>query len=135
MRSIMDNSPYVLRSGVEYGDKPVRAALSAAAAQPAAEARLPHRRLELDALRQLGRGHYLVVDGDTARAIRLAGIRKAAHLADDFVARGLVEPVAVPDLGATCYTLSAAGRDALRHAEQWWRKLTLMQRLKVRFTG
>jgi hypothetical protein len=99
------------------------------------DTQLPHRGLALRALRQLARGHFLVVGGQTAFAVRLAGVPDVVHLAQDLIARGLVEPVDLQECGAPCYTLSAAGRDALDRGEQWWREMTPLQRLVVEFTG
>lgn len=103
--------------------------------RPALETRLPHRALALRALRQLARGHYLVIGGKSALGIRLAGVPDIVHLADDLIERGLVDRVDVPECGAPCYTLSEAGRDTLRRGEAWWRAMNPVQRLVVEFTG
>lgn len=99
------------------------------------ETQLPHRGLALRALRQLARGHYLVVGGETASAFRLAGVPDIVHLAQELIRRGLVERVEVPDCGAACYALSETGLDALRRGERWWRSMSPLERLVVEFTG
>jgi hypothetical protein len=102
---------------------------------PAPDSQLPHRGLALRALRQLARGHYLVVGGETAQAFRLDGVPDIVHLAHDLIQRGLVERVDVQDCGAACYALSHAGRDTLRRGERWWGQMNSFERLLVEFTG
>ncbi len=102
---------------------------------PDAESRLPHRPLTLHALRQLARGHYLFVGGQTSFAVRLAGVPDAVHLVDEFIARHLVDRLDLPDCDVACYALSETGRDTLARGEQWWRELTPIQRAVVHITG
>ena len=102
---------------------------------PGPDSQLPHRALALRALRQLARGHYLVVGGETALAVRLAGVPDIVHLAQDLIKRGLVDRVDLPDCGAACYALSEFGRDTLRRGERWWREMNPLERLVVEFTG
>lgn len=97
--------------------------------------RLAHRYLALRALRQLARGHYLVVAGRTSLSVRLEGIPEAVHIMDEFIAGGLVEPVRRSPGGATWYALSSFGRDTLRRGEQWWSVLGYMERLQIRLGG
>ncbi|MGE5525773.1 MAG: hypothetical protein ACM3SS_18820 [Rhodospirillaceae bacterium] len=101
----------------------------------ARETQLPHRSLALRALRQLARGHLLVIGGQSALGVRLAGVPDVVHLADDLIERGLVERVEVAECGAPCYALSEAGLDTLRRGERWWREMNPFQRLIVEFTG
>jgi len=115
---------------------PQSAAIHPRAPQPGgANARLPHRALALRALRQLARGHYLVMGGKTALGVHLAGVADIVHIADDLIERGLVSRVEVAQCGAACYTLSDLGRETLTRGEAWWREMTLFERLLVEFTG
>jgi hypothetical protein len=111
---------------------PLRQRESAASA---CDVQLPHRALALRALRQLARGHLLVMGGKTALGVRLAGVSDIVHIADDLIERGLVCRVQVPECGAACYALSDPGRDTLRQGEAWWREMSLFERLLVEFTG
>jgi hypothetical protein len=96
--------------------------------------RLAHRYLALRALRQLARGHYLVVAGDTSLGVRLEGAPDAVHLVDDFLAGGLVRQIR-SEKGVRWYAITDFGRDTLRRGEAWWATLTAMERLQVRFGG
>lgn len=96
--------------------------------------RLAHRYLALRALRQLARGHYLVVAGQTSLGVRLEGIADAIHLAEDFIAMRLVEEIRA-ERGVQWYAISAFGRDTLRRGEAWWATLGYRERLQVRFGG
>ena len=104
-------------------------------AESPAATQLPHRGLALRALRQLARGHYLVVAGESALAVCLAGVPDIVHLAHDLIRRGLVQRVEVQECGAACYELSEAGHDTLRRGEQWWREMSPFERLVVELTG
>jgi hypothetical protein len=101
----------------------------------ACDIQLPHRALALRALRQLARGHLLVMGGKTALGVRLAGVADIVHIADDLIERGLLCRVQLPACGAACYGLSDLGRDTLARGEAWWRELSVFERLLVEFTG
>ena len=96
--------------------------------------RLAHRYLALRALRQLARGHYLIVAGETSLGVRLEGVPDAVHLVDDFLGGGLVREIRA-EQGVRWYAISDFGRDTLRRGEAWWATLTAMERLQVRFGG
>jgi hypothetical protein len=101
----------------------------------ACDIQLPHRALALRALRQLARGHLLVMGGETALGVRLAGVADIVHIADDLIERGLLCRVRVPACGAACYALSDLGRDTLARGEAWWHEMSVFERLLVEFKG
>lgn len=115
--------------------EPARSRRPHAPAEPPPSTQLPHRGLALRALRQLARGHYLVVAGESALAVCLAGVPDIVHLAQELIGRGLVQRVEVQECGAACYELSAAGHDTLQRGEQWWHEMSPFERLVVELTG
>lgn len=84
------------------------------------------RFLLLDALLALADGNLLHRSGETSYGIRLAGVPLVALILDDLVRYGWITG---HKGSAVWFTLSDAGRDALREGAAWYRSLPIWRRL------
>lgn len=98
---------------------------------------LPLRARLLDVLEHLDRGHALALMGATLPAVWLDGYPDIALLAGVLFTYGYVQIVGRHrhNEHVVYFMLSDAGRRKLREGRQWWNRLSVWQRLRVRILG
>jgi hypothetical protein len=98
---------------------------------------LPLRARLLDVLDHLDRGHALALMGATVPTVWLDGYPDIALLAGVLFTYGYVQIAGRHrhNQHVVYFMLSDAGRSKLREGRDWWNRLTLWQRLRVRFLG
>jgi hypothetical protein len=98
---------------------------------------LPLRARLLDVLEHLDRGHTLALMGATLPAVWLDGYPDIALLAGVLFTYGYVQIAGRHrhNEHVVYFMLSDAGRRKLREGRQWWNRLSVWQRLRVRMLG
>lgn len=99
--------------------------------------RIPLRARMLDVLEHLSHGTLLVLVGTTAPVLWLDGYPDIGLLAGVLLSYGYVEIAGrhPENVNVVYFRLSSEGARKLREGRDWWRSLSLWQRLKVRVCG